>query len=290
MIWKRALIRRGLPLLALVTTAYPADQGWPSYGGDFGRTRYSAPNQINSGNVSRLKVVWTYHTGAFQQPGEMNKNAAFEAERIWARVGRHLDAWELRLEAMQSGQRRPMVSRNRFKGELSKQLETPYYLEREPLETPAGLPCTPQPWGTISALNLNTGRMVWETPLGTMIPARKTGSINVGGPITTAGDLVFTAATIEPYLRAFNAGTGQGIWRGSIPAPTQATPMTYSVRGRQFVVICAGGHGLLGAPQSDAVVAFALNEDPRANILADKSNERLARVVGSMESGLARRE
>jgi quinoprotein glucose dehydrogenase len=212
-----------------------------------------------------------------------------EADRIWARVGRRLDAWELMLEQMQSGQGRPVVLRNRFKGEISKQLETPYYLEREPLKTPAGLPCTPQPWGTISALSLNTGRMVWETTLGTMIPGRKTGSINVGGPITTAGNLVFTAATIEPYLRAFNAGTGQEIWRGSIPAPAQATPMTYSVNGRQFVVICAGGHGLLGARQSDAVVAFALSENPRANSLADRSNVRLGSMVGSIESGLARR-
>jgi quinoprotein glucose dehydrogenase len=131
--------------------------------------------------------------------------------------------------------------------------------------------------------------MVWETTLGTMIPGRKTGSINVGGPITTAGNLVFTAATIEPYLRAFNAGTGQEIWRGSIPASAQATPMTYSVNGRQFVVICAGGHGLLGARQSDAVVAFALSENPRANSLADRSNVRLGSMVGSIESGLARR-
>jgi quinoprotein glucose dehydrogenase len=173
-----------------------------------------------------------------------------DVEGLWARAKRRLSRIDTATaEKLAAGP-------NRFQGEFSRQLETPYYLYRKPILTPGGLPCTPQPWGTISALNLNTGQKVWETPLGTMISGQKTGSINLGGPI--ARGLVITAATTEPYLRAFDAATGQEIWKGQLPVPAQATPMTYSVKGKQFIVVCAGGHGQLGTKLGDSVVAFAL--------------------------------
>jgi quinoprotein glucose dehydrogenase len=105
---------------------------------------------------------------------------------------------------------------------------------------------------------LKTGKLRWESPLGEMKPGAKTGSPNLGGPIATAGGLVFTAAAMDTYLRAFDAETGAELWKGELPASAQATPMTYEVNGKQYVVICAGGHGKLGTKMGDSVVAFAL--------------------------------
>jgi quinoprotein glucose dehydrogenase len=84
------------------------------------------------------------------------------------------------------------------------------------------------------------------------------GTPNLGGPIVTAGGLVFVAAALDDYLRAFDVDTGAELWKGRLPAGGQATPMTYEVNGRQYVVIAAGGHGKLGTKRGDYVVAFAL--------------------------------
>jgi quinoprotein glucose dehydrogenase len=91
-----------------------------------------------------------------------------------------------------------------------------------------------------------------------MIPGKETGSPNLGGPMVTAGGLVFTSATIEPVFRAFDSETGKELWKYDLPAGGQATPMTYMVKGKQYVVIAAGGHGKLGNKQGDYVMAFAL--------------------------------
>lgn len=81
----------------------------------------------------------------------------------------------------------------------------------------------------------------------------------MGGPITTAGGLVFIAATVtETKLRAYDVQNGKELWAGDLPASAQATPMTYSIGGKQYVVICAGGHGKAGSKMGDSVVAFAL--------------------------------
>ena len=142
--------------------------------------------------------------------------------------------------------------------ELNTQDGSPYLMFRQPLTTPSGLPCNPQPWGELVAVNLNTGRKEWSRPLGTMVAGKETGSVNVGAPITTA-DLILSAATVEPLLRAFDKQTGAEPWKGALPAPAQSTPMTYMANGKQFIVVCAGGHGAIGTPQGDAVVAFALS-------------------------------
>ena len=83
---------------------------------------------------------------------------------------------------------------------------------------------------------------------------------NMGGPIVTAGGLVFIGAATDNYLRAFDIETGRELWKGRLPAGGQATPMSYEANGRQFVVIAAGGHGGLGTKRGDYVVAFALPE------------------------------
>jgi quinoprotein glucose dehydrogenase len=107
-------------------------------------------------------------------------------------------------------------------------------------------------------VDLFTGKKVWDVSLGTMIPWQHTGSINLGGPMMTAGGLVFTSAAMDLYLRAFDSDTGKELWKYQLPAGGQATPMTYVFHGKQYVVIAAGGHGKLGTKQGDYVMAFAL--------------------------------
>ncbi|MGE0159777.1 MAG: pyrroloquinoline quinone-dependent dehydrogenase [Gemmatimonadales bacterium] len=148
---------------------------------------------------------------------------------------------------------------------LTPQAGTPFAVRREPLLSPLGIPCTPPPWGMLHAVDLRSGRVAWEVPLGTIAdithvptPARW-GSPNLGGPLVT-GDLVFIAATMDRRLRAFDLASGEVLWSTKLPASAQASPMTYRARpgGRQYVVIAAGGHDGIGSSLGDHVVAFAL--------------------------------
>jgi quinoprotein glucose dehydrogenase len=151
--------------------------------------------------------------------------------------------------------------KNRVRGEFARQTGTPYGMYREPLLSPSGLPCNAPPWGTVSAMSLTTGKKLWETPLGSMVPGENLGSLNLGGPIATAGGLVFDGSAMDTYLRSFDIESGKELWKAELPASPQATPMTYSLHGKQYVVICAGGHGKLGTKQGDAVIAFALPQE-----------------------------
>jgi quinoprotein glucose dehydrogenase len=155
---------------------------------------------------------------------------------------------------------------NRLSGEFGRQTGTPYAMYREFLRAPSGLFCNPPPWGTLAAVDLATGKKRWEVPLGAIpgIPAlpgsSQWGSVNLGGAVVTGGGLVFIAAAMDPVLRAFDVETGRELWKSELPAGGQATPMTYQLRrnGKQFLVICAGGHGKLQTKMGDFVVAFAL--------------------------------
>ncbi|HEX3233094.1 MAG TPA: pyrroloquinoline quinone-dependent dehydrogenase [Gemmatimonadales bacterium] len=147
---------------------------------------------------------------------------------------------------------------NRLFGEFGDQEPAPYGIYRTFLFSPSRTPCNAPPWGTTAAVDLFTGKTRWETPLGTMVPGKTTGSINLGGPMVTAGGLMFTAAAIDPVLRAFDSETGKELWSHPLPASGQATPMSYAIHGTQYVVIAAGGHGKLGSKQGDYVVAFRL--------------------------------
>jgi quinoprotein glucose dehydrogenase len=145
---------------------------------------------------------------------------------------------------------------------------TPYGVVRFPLLSPLGAPCNPPPWGTLVGIDLATGDLRYEVPLGTtrdMAPWPvwlELGTPNQGGPIVTGSGLLFIAAASDNFLRAFDTRSGEELWRGRLPAGGQATPMTYRIGegGRQFVVIAAGGHGIMQTQVGDSLVAFALPE------------------------------
>jgi len=150
--------------------------------------------------------------------------------------------------------------------ERAPQHGTPYGLHRAPLFSGLGIPLVPPPWGTLVAVSTRTGLVEWESTLGTIrdltpLPwSKKWGTPSMGGPISTATGLVFVAGAMDDYLRAFSTDTGEELWSGRLPAGGQATPMTYQLEegGRQYLVICAGGHGKLGTRLGDYVLAFAL--------------------------------
>ena len=127
--------------------------------------------------------------------------------------------------------------------------------------TKEGYPAVKPPWGTLNAINLNTGELVWKDTLGDYRELKAkgihSGSENYGGPAVTAGGLVFIAATSDSKIRAFNKRTGQLLWEADLPASGFATPSVYQVGGKQFLVIACGG-GKLHKPTGDAYVAFAL--------------------------------
>ncbi len=165
------------------------------------------------------------------------------------------------LLASEEAERRRRTERDR---EVALMRGAPFGMMRAPLLSPIGLPCNQPPWGQLSAVDLATGRIAWQVPLGNtrkLAPlgiALPLGTPNFGGPIVTDGGLVFIAATMDNLLRAFDADTGEELWAGELPYAGHATPMTYATGGRQYVVVVAGGHPVLGNEIGDAVVAFAL--------------------------------
>ena len=141
----------------------------------------------------------------------------------------------------------------------------PYAIELNPLMSPLGIPCQRPPWGYVAGVDLQTGEIVWQHKNGTIrdmspVPVPlELGVPGIGGPVITRGGVVFLAATVDNYLRAYNLTNGEELWRGRLPAGGQATPMTYLNRnGEQMVVQVAGGHGSIGTTIGDYVVAFKL--------------------------------
>ncbi|MFI5156861.1 MAG: c-type cytochrome, partial [Chitinophagales bacterium] len=131
--------------------------------------------------------------------------------------------------------------------------------------TKEGYPAVNPPWGMLSAIDLNTGQYLWKDTLGDYPEFKAkgihTGTENYGGPVVTAGGILFIAATSDSRFRAFNKRTGQLLWEYELPACGFATPAVYEIDGREFVVIACGG-GKLGKKSGDAYLAFAL---PKAN-------------------------
>ena len=149
---------------------------------------------------------------------------------------------------------------------ISPMTGAPYAVQTErPFTSFLGVPCNAPPWGKLSAVDLKTQKLLWQRPLGTTrdhapLGVPVPGVFNQGGSVVTAGGVIFVAATLDNYLRAFDLASGKELWKGRLPAGGQATPMTYVSRedGRQYVVIASGGHQFMKTRIGDYVMAFAL--------------------------------
>lgn len=167
-----------------------------------------------------------------------------------------------------------LIPRERFSEETraggwdyAVQAGTPFGMARRFIQAPSGLPCSPPPWGQLTAVDLASGKIRWQVPLGSMSAwtggrvSLPPGSVSLGGPIVTASGVIFIAGSVDARLHAFDLGGGRELWSGELPANGNATPMTYKLRrdGRQFVVVAAGGHAKVReSPVGDTLVAFAL--------------------------------
>jgi quinoprotein glucose dehydrogenase len=146
----------------------------------------------------------------------------------------------------------------------SPQLGAPYAAKGISMFSPLGMFCSPPPWGALVAIDLDTGRLAWRKTLGTtagLAPlgvALKWGTPSMGGPLATGSGLVFIAGAMDQKLRAFRSSDGEELWAGDLPAGGQASPMTYAIGGRQYVVMASGGHFALQTKKGDYVVAYAL--------------------------------
>ncbi len=142
--------------------------------------------------------------------------------------------------------------------EFAEQRGTPYGMRRKPFVSALGIPCVKPPWGLLTAVDMSRGSIRWQVPLGQAPYVGITlGMPGFGGPIVTASGLVFIAASLDDRVRAFATDTGKLLWEDKLPAGGQATPMTYAVGGRQYLVIAAGGYK--GAStRGDYLVAYAL--------------------------------
>lgn len=128
-----------------------------------------------------------------------------------------------------------------------------------------GYPAVKPPWGTLSAIDLNKGIILWQIPLGefnelTEKGLSPTGTENYGGPAVTAGGIIFIGASKDEFFRAFDTESGKELWKYKLPAGGYATPSVYQADGKQFVVIACGG-GKMSTHSGDSYIAFALKEE-----------------------------
>ena len=149
---------------------------------------------------------------------------------------------------------------------------TPYGMARRMFLSELGVPCLKPPWGHLSAVNLRSGKILWQQPFGTIedlspVPlpgwaARALfsdwGAPNHGGPMTTATGLTFIGASLDFYFRAFATETGAELWRYRLPTSANAIPVSYAHEGRQYIAIAVGGHSGAGTPPGDSVMVFSL--------------------------------
>ncbi|HMI76734.1 MAG TPA: pyrroloquinoline quinone-dependent dehydrogenase [Steroidobacteraceae bacterium] len=146
-----------------------------------------------------------------------------------------------------------------FKGfEFGRQEGTAYGMRRTAFTSGFGIPCVKPPWGMLTAVDMERGTIKWQIPLGDIPYIHlNLGMPAIGGPIVTASGLVFIGASLDDRFRAFDTDTGKLLWEVKLPAGGQATPMTYSIAGRQYVVIAAGGYKG-DSTRGDYLVAYAL--------------------------------
>jgi quinoprotein glucose dehydrogenase len=153
--------------------------------------------------------------------------------------------------------------------EVAPMIGAPFGMQRGLVLSPLGVPCTRPPWGTIAAVDLDTGEIRWQHPLGAiplgvlgLTTSQAWGAPSLGGPLITGSGLAFIGATPDGFFRALDINTGDVVWRRALPFPGVAAPMSFQgTDGRQFIVMAAGGSILLQSPLGDALVAFALADE-----------------------------
>jgi quinoprotein glucose dehydrogenase len=144
--------------------------------------------------------------------------------------------------------------------------DSPYIVATDTVVSPLGVPCTKPPWGKLIGIDMSKGEIVWQSPLGSIhelgpvnLPFEiNWGTPNLGGAIATGGGLTFIGSTMDRRFRAFNTRTGEYLWSTKVPNDATASPMTYSINGRQYVVIAAGGHKIFAQGVGDHLMAYAL--------------------------------
>ena len=243
---------------ALVPQSLTADQAW----GPTERDRQACREKIAA---LRNEGIFTPPSlrGSLIVPGNVGGlhwgGMAFDAERSLLIVPTNRMAAAVRLLP------REQVDAYRKANpdwETTSQGGTPYAVSRTFLRSPSGLPCNPPPFGMLSAVDVNTGRIRWEVPVGRMpVPDAQPdwGSVNLGGPLVASDGIVFIGATLDPAIRAFDVETGKELWRGALPTSARATPMMFTgPDGKQYVVIAAGGHAPQFGRFDNAIVAFTL--------------------------------
>ncbi|WP_133130338.1 pyrroloquinoline quinone-dependent dehydrogenase [Legionella yabuuchiae] len=202
--------------------------------------------------------------GSLQFPGFAGGSnwggIAYDAERQWVIINSMNVAAKVKLVPV--SQDKKQMQTNNY-GELELTHDAPYSMSRGIIMSIFGAPCSPPPWGQLTAYNINTGDIVWQIPFGRVKKGpfktlRRWGSPNIGGPIITKGNLLFIGATLDHEFHAYDIETGKELWTGHLPAPAVATPMTYTWNGRQYIVIAAGGHGVFNTKLSDTLIAYAL--------------------------------
>ena len=145
---------------------------------------------------------------------------------------------------------------------------TPYGWDFKPWLSPLGVPCLQPPWGALTAIDLGTGRVLWDRPIGTAMDNGPFGlhshlPLTIGvpslsGTMVTRGGLIFLSGTADQYVRAIETATGRELWKARLPAGGQATPMTYMSGGHQYLLVTAGGQMLMHTTPGDYTIAYRL--------------------------------
>jgi quinoprotein glucose dehydrogenase len=140
---------------------------------------------------------------------------------------------------------------------------SPYGFELTNFVNYLGMPCWKPPYGTISGYDMNSGKLLWRHPFGEVqhwgfYMPKSWGSVTIGGPVITAGGVVFIGASMDSRVRALDEKTGQQLWQAQVEAPAVSIPAVYTYHGREFVLFTAGGNSILMPRVSDQLVAFAL--------------------------------
>ena len=159
-----------------------------------------------------------------------------------------------------------LKNEGRLKGwQITEQRGTPYYLARRIFLSPLNLPCTKPPWGKLVAVDLSSGKILWEEKLGTIkdlapkiVPNFRWGVPNLGGAMLTGSGLLVIGAAAEHKLRIFQTETGREIWSTNLPVAAMSTPMSYQLEDKQYIAVLAGGNDMLGMERGDYVIAYGL--------------------------------